>query len=60
MTKSLRKAVMRRSELESNYFKNRTIESKTKFKKQMNYCKRLYKKKQKNVYSNFRTNSDNR
>ena len=44
MTKSLRKAIMRRSELESNYFKNSTIENKAKCKKQKKFCSKLYKK----------------
>ena len=44
MTKQLRKAIMRRSELESKYLKNRTVDNKTKFKKQKNYCSKLCKK----------------
>ena len=47
MTKSLRKAIMRRSELESNYFKNSTIENKAKYKKQKKFCSKLYKKERK-------------
>ena len=43
MTKSLGKAITRRTELVSKYLKNRTIENKTKYKKQKNYCKRSYK-----------------
>ena len=38
MTMQLQKALMRRSELESKYLKNRTIDNKTKFKKQNNFC----------------------
>ena len=53
MTKSLRKAIMRRTELESKYLKNRAIENKTKYKKQKNYCNRLYKKERKYFYSNL-------
>ena len=56
MTKSLRKAIMRRTELESKYLKNRAIENKTKYKKQKNYCNRLYKKERKNFYSNLELN----
>ena len=44
MKKQLRKAIMRRSELESKYLKNRTVDNKTKFKKQKNYCSKLCKK----------------
>ena len=48
MTKQLRKTIMRRSELESKYLKNKTIDNKTKFKKQNNFCSKLYKKERKN------------
>ena len=44
MTKKLRKAIMKRSELEIGYLKNRTIDNKTKFRKQKNFCSDLYKK----------------
>ena len=37
MTKTLRKAIMRRSELDSKYLKNKTTEKKTRFKKQNNF-----------------------
>ena len=53
MTKSLRKAIMRRTKLESKYLKKRTIENETTYKKQKNYCKRLCKKERKNFYSNW-------
>ena len=59
MTKSQRKAIMRRTELESKYLKNRTIENKTKYKKEKNYCNRLYKKEKKN-FTLIQTKSDNR
>lgn len=47
MTKQLRKAIMRSSKLESKQLKNRTIDNKTKFKKQNNFCSKLYKKERK-------------
>lgn len=47
MKKSSCKAIMQRTEIESKYLKNRTIENKTKCKKQNNYCKRLYKQERK-------------
>ena len=43
MTKSLRKTIMRCSELESKYLKNRTIKNKAKYNKQKNFCIKLYK-----------------
>ena len=62
MTKTLRKAIMRRSELQTKYFKNGTIESRKTFKKQKNYCSRLYKKERKNYYEKLGVNNitDNR
>ena len=56
MTKQLRKAIMRRSELESKYLKNRTVDNKAKFKKQKNYCSKLYKKEGRKFYSDLKLN----
>ena len=56
MTKALRKAIMRRSELESKYFKNKTNENKARFKKQKKICSKLYKKERKKFYSNLELN----
>ena len=56
MTKQLRKAIMRRSELESKYLKNRAIDNKTKLKKQKNFCSKLYKKERKKFYSDLDLN----
>ena len=53
MTKQLRKTITRRSEPESKYLKNRTIDNKTKFRKQNNFCSKLYKKECKKFYSNL-------
>ena len=50
MTKNLRKAIMRRSELESKYLKKKNPESVRAYKKQKNYCSRLYKKERKRYY----------
>ena len=44
MTKALRKAIMKRSELESKYVKNKTNENLKAYKKQRNFCSKLYKK----------------
>ena len=56
MTIALRKAIMRRSELESKYFKNKTNENKARFKKQKKICSKLYKKDRKKFYSNLELN----
>ena len=57
MTKTLRKAIMKRSELETKYLKYKTNESSLKFKKQKNYCIRLYKKERKKYYENLDLNN---
>ena len=44
VSKSMRKAIMRRSYLENIYFKKRTDESLRLYTKQKNYCSMLYKK----------------
>ena len=49
MTKLLRKIITRPSALESKYLNNRTIENKARYKKQNNFCGKLYKK----FYSNL-------
>ena len=49
IAKTLRKAIMKRPFLEKVYFKKKTPDSLTKFKKQKNYCSRLYKKEWKNI-----------
>ena len=49
VSKALRKAIMKRSYLEKLYFKNRTENSLKTYKKQKNYCSRLYKKEKKRI-----------
>ena len=50
MTKALRKAIMKRSELESKHVKNKTNENLKSYKKQRNFCSKLYKKERKKYY----------
>ena len=47
VTKALRKVMMRRSDLESKYVKNKTSENLKSYKKQRNFCSKLYKKERK-------------
>ena len=47
MTKALRKAVMRTSELETKYFKLKANDTLKAYKKQKNYSSRLYRKERK-------------
>ena len=49
MTKTLRKAIMRRSALENLYHQKKTPEHNKAYKKQKNFCSRLYKKERKKI-----------
>ena len=53
MNTTLKKAIMKRSELERKYLKNRTNENRIRCKKQKNFCSKLYKKERKKHYSNI-------
>ena len=53
MTKALRKAIMTRSSLKNKLYKNFTHENNRAFKKQRNFCSRLYKKERKKYYENL-------
>ena len=47
MTKNLKKAIMKRSQLKTKYFKTNTAESLRLYKKQNNFCSKLHKKERK-------------
>ena len=49
ISKSLQKAFMRRSHLERVYYKNKLVKSFKAYKKQKNFCSRLYKKRKETV-----------
>ena len=51
MNKNLRKAIMKRSQLENKYISNSTIKNMNKYKKHKNFCRKLYKKGRKKFYS---------
>ena len=53
MTKALRKAIMERSELESKY----VSEDLKYYKKQRNFCSKLYKKERKKYYERLDLNN---
>ena len=57
ITKTLRKAIMRRSNLQTEYFKTRTPKSLKKYRKQKNYCSRLYKKERKTFFNNLKVSN---
>ena len=50
MTKRLRKAISNRSRLENRYQKLKTVESRNAYRRQRNYCGRLYKRERKIFY----------
>ena len=51
MTKAPKKAIATRSHLENRYYKDKSIKSKLAYKKQRNFCSRLYKKERKMYYT---------
>ena len=53
MTKQLRKAIMSRSFLQNKFYKSKRLEDKVNFKKQRNYCNRLYKKEKRKYFNNL-------
>ena len=53
MTKALRKAIMKRSELATKYHKTKSIEDDNDYKQQRNFCSKLYKKERKRFYDNL-------
>ena len=55
MTKALREAIMKRSELESKYLKSKSHQNMKIYKKKKNFCSKLYKKKRKKIYSRIDT-----
>ena len=57
MTKALKKAIMKRSELESKYVKNKASQNLRSFKKQRNFCSKLYKKERKKYYERLDLNN---
>ena len=52
MYKNLRKATMKRSQLKTKYYKINTLENLKSYKKQKNFCSKLYKKERKK-YNNL-------
>ena len=51
MTKNLRKAIMKRSQLQNKSISNSTVENRNKYKKHKYFCSKLYKKERKKFYS---------
>ena len=57
MTKALRKSIIKTSELESKYVKNKTNEDLKSYKKQRSFCSKLYKKERKKYYERLDWNN---
>ena len=53
MTRALRKATMLRSRLHNKYNEERTAESWNNFRKQRNYCVKLFQKEKRNYYNSL-------
>ena len=53
MTKTLRKAMMHRSQLETKFRKQSTDINSERYRKQKNFCSKLYKKERKKYYSHL-------
>ena len=62
MTKTITKAIMRRSRLRNKYLKNKSLINKVAYNKQRNYCVSLVKKEKKKYFNNINPNdvTDNR
>ena len=50
ITKTLRKAIMRRSQLETKYLKTKTRTDLKLYKKHKNFCSKLYKSERRKYY----------
>ena len=53
VTKDLSKAIMLRTKLRNQFLKKRTLQARTKYKKQRNICVSLVKKAKQNYYENL-------
>ena len=62
MTKALRKAIMKRSELETKYYRTKCLADRKAYRKQKNFVSKFYKKERKTFYKNLDLNNitDNR
>ena len=56
VTKTMRKSIMKRTELQHGYFKTRSSENVKPFKRQRNFCSGLYKREKKKYFNNLDSN----
>ena len=59
MTKSLRKAIMLRSQLKKKFNNNKSEENSKKYKQQRNYCVKLLRKTKMEYFQNMDVNKVN-
>ena len=57
MTKTLRKAIMRRSALENKYYRDKSVETCKTYKKHKNYTNKLLKKEKKKYFNSLHINN---
>ena len=57
LTKIVREAIMKPTELQNKYLKNNTDIILKAYKKESNFCDKLYKKERKKYYSKLHVNS---
>ena len=50
MTKDLHKAIMKSSKLRNKFLKSKTLSDRKNYTSQRNYCKKTFKKHQKNLF----------
>ena len=60
MTKALRKVIMKRSQLQTKYFKERTAENELVNKKQRNFSQQTLSKRKEEMLQQFRFEENNR
>ena len=53
MTKTLRKAIMRRPALKNKFYKSKSLQDENAFKKQRNFCNMLYKREKRKYFNSL-------
>ena len=56
VTKAMKKAIMKRTQMQHQYFKNRSCETFNAYTHQRNFCRRLYKRENKKYFNSLKLN----
>ena len=56
VTKAMKKAIMKRTQMQDKYFKNRSCETFNAYTHQRNFCRRLYKRENKKYFNSLNLN----